>query len=464
MDRDSVEPFLDRSAPSEGERTIESVRCQEHVAEVGVILARGGGPVFAKRVRAWCGRRGGEVVLWDPASCALERLSDGARVWLGVCSSEGTSRSAAVVEFSTRGWPTVVCSSAEHVEDRLEVAFNHAWRWSDAEQRVRDGGLWGSSPALVEARRRLALAALSPTMPVLLLGETGTGKWVAAKALHDAGSHGKHGAFTSVNCAGLTPELIGSELFGHVRGAFTGAKSARPGAFVTAGKGTILLDEIGELSPQLQAALLTTLQDRRFKPVGSDMERHVECRVVAATNRNLEEMVAEGRFRLDLLHRLDGIRVQLPPLRERREDVPELFRRLLARHGRPGVKVDSSVGEALRHFELVGNIRELEMVARRTALLLGSAPEVSTAHLLMALHVGSNTAQRGATVDEVAFQVRAGASLEDIARAAKRRAVEVALEDAQNQRCGTSRTEAVRAVAEKLAVSERTIYQHLAGG
>jgi len=181
------------------------------------------------------------------------------------------------------------------------------------------GDLGGPSAAMAEVRRQVRRAAAAP-YPVLILGESGTGKELIAKAIH-AGSARRVRRFCAVNCAALSDDLFETELFGHARGSFTGASADRPGLFEEADGGTLFLDEVGELSPRAQAKLLRAIQEGEIRRVGENHPRRVDTRIVAATNRPLGDEVKAGRFRHDLLYRLDVVRITVPPLRERPEDV-----------------------------------------------------------------------------------------------------------------------------------------------
>jgi Nif-specific regulatory protein len=211
---------------------------------------------------------------------------------------------------------------------------------------------------------------------VLLRGESGTGKEVVARAIHDNGSRAGR-AFVAVNCAALPEALLESELFGHERGEFTGAATARPGRFELADGGTIFLDEIGELPVGAQVKLLRVLQERQFERVGGRRTVTVDVRVVAATNRDLEEAVRQGSFRLDLYHRVQVVEIVLPPLRERREDVPRLaevfLADLAAEHGRQLTLTREAVG-ALQRLDWPGNVRQLRNVLERLVVSHGEGP------------------------------------------------------------------------------------------
>jgi DNA-binding NtrC family response regulator len=227
------------------------------------------------------------------------------------------------------------------------------------------------SPVLQQAIVRARRAAQS-TATVLLLGESGTGKEVFARAIH-AWSPRAGQPFVVVNCAALSEELIASDLFGHEKGAFTGAHQRKPGKLELADGGTVFLDEVGELPPALQAKLLRVLQDHAFERVGGTRTLQVDIRVLAATNRDLPRAVAAGVFREDLFFRLQVIPLTLPPLRERREDIPRLAQGFVHKHRvalkRPGLCLAPEALDCLRHYDWPGNVRELENVIERAVVL-----------------------------------------------------------------------------------------------
>jgi len=209
--------------------------------------------------------------------------------------------------------------------------------------------------------------AAGSVLPVLIQGETGTGKELIARALHEQ-SPRRPFPFVPINCAALPEALIESELFGHERGAFTGAVERKTGLFEVATRGTVFLDEIGELGQLLQARLLRVIETQEFFRVGGTKPVHVDVRVVSATNRDLRAEVEAARFREDLYYRLNGVTIRLPPLRERRGDVPLLARHFLDRAG-AGRMLDAGALEVLTRYDWPGNVRELEMVVLRAALL-----------------------------------------------------------------------------------------------
>lgn len=210
---------------------------------------------------------------------------------------------------------------------------------------------------------------------VLITGESGTGKELIARAVH-YNSPRFENPFIAINCGAIPSELLESELFGHVKGAFTGAIANRIGRFEMADGGTIFLDEIGDLEPALQVKLLRALQERSFEPVGSTKSVSVNVRVIAATNKNLEDSVAQGRFREDLFYRLNVIPIVIPPLRERRADVPLLFAHFMDHFNRSKTRkltgITAEAMECLAHYPWPGNIRELENLVERLAILKGS--------------------------------------------------------------------------------------------
>jgi two-component system response regulator HydG len=231
--------------------------------------------------------------------------------------------------------------------------------------------LLGTSPAIMELRGLLQRVAESDTT-VLVTGESGTGKEVVARLLHNAGRR-KSGPLVAVNCAALPEALLESELFGHVRGAFTDARTSRTGLFQTADRGTLFLDEVGEMPMGVQVKLLRALEERRFRPLGSSTEIAFDVRVVAATNRDLEHAVTEGRFREDLYYRLNVVHVHMPPLRSRGSDVLLLAQKFVetfaASSGRAVQGISKAAAERLLAYPWPGNVRELRNCIERAVAL-----------------------------------------------------------------------------------------------
>lgn len=231
----------------------------------------------------------------------------------------------------------------------------------------------GSSEALRKALEIATIIAKAPDTTALILGESGTGKEVLARFIHHQSARAK-GPFVTVNCGAIPRELAESELFGYERGAFTGAtEKVRQGRFEQAHRGTILLDEVGELSPEMQVKLLRVLQERRFYRLGGSKEITVDVRVIAATNRDLEKLVEEGKFREDLYYRLNVATIYLPPLRERKEDIPLLaaafIKEFNAKFGRAVEGFEPQAAELLLQYHWKGNVRELRNVIERVVLL-----------------------------------------------------------------------------------------------
>ncbi|AUD07215.1 sigma-54-dependent transcriptional regulator [Spirosoma pollinicola] len=239
------------------------------------------------------------------------------------------------------------------------------------DQQFRFDNIVGEDPNLLDILT--TIGRVSPTdAPVLITGESGTGKELIAEAIHQ-NSRRHRQPFVKVNLGGISSSLFESELFGHVRGAFTDAKTDRVGRFELANKGSIFLDEIGDLDPSSQVKLLRVLQDRTFEPLGSSKSRSVDVRIICATNRNLEDMVSKGQFREDLFYRINLISVRLPALRERPSDIPLLVtyfvNNLKTIYGRPDLRVSTLAQKWLKNLSLPGNIRQLKNVVERTVLL-----------------------------------------------------------------------------------------------
>jgi len=243
------------------------------------------------------------------------------------------------------------------------------------------GKIIGRAPGMDKLYRIIGKAAQS-AHPVLILGESGTGKEMVARAIHYSGPF-RDKPFIPVDCGSLVPTLIESELFGYVKGAFTGANQAKDGLLAVAEGGTVFLDEVGELSIALQAKLLRALQEREIRPVGSTKQVPINVRILAATNRDLEQAVGQGLFRRDLYFRLDVLSLRIPPLRERREDIPLLADALLARVSRVSGRkheLSEDAMKALLAYDWPGNIRELENCIEKCCTM-NSGPVIGTADL-----------------------------------------------------------------------------------
>jgi len=262
-------------------------------------------------------------------------------------------------------------------------------------------------------------------VPVLLIGESGVGKDVVARRIH-ATSHRSGRPFVKINCAALPAELLESELFGHEKGAFTGAHAEKPGKFELADQGTIFLDEIGEMDPRLQAKLLQVLQDEEFYRVGGKRPVRVDARVVVATNRNLDAAIRQGSFREDLYYRLNVVTIRVPPLRERKEEIGPLVRHFVEKYRnryRGGLEqVPPEVMDRFHAYDWPGNVRELENLVRRLVVLRDPSMvlgELGPAARAIAL-APTNTASNAVRVPELHASLPEDAPLKDVARRAAR--------------------------------------------
>jgi DNA-binding NtrC family response regulator len=255
--------------------------------------------------------------------------------------------------------------------DHQRLRTQHGYLLSEREEDFGHYGIVGQSRAIQDVLHRIERVAQSKST-VLVTGETGTGKELVARAIHDRSAQ-RAMPLIKVNCAAIPEPLLESELFGHVRGAFTGATANKKGRFALADGGSILLDEIGTMGPSLQARLLRVLQEREFEPLGSERTVSVDVRVIAATNRDLRRLVAEGKFLEDLYYRLSVIPIEIPPLRARREDIPELVAHFVEKHAhRTGKRMDPvgpTVLATLRDHDWPGNVRELENTIERAVVL-----------------------------------------------------------------------------------------------
>ena len=332
----------------------------------------------------------------------------------------------------------VVRRALEHQSLRRQ----HRYLLSEREEEFGHYGIIGKSHAIQDVIRQLELVARSKST-VLVTGETGTGKELAARAIHSRSAQ-REMPLIKVNCAAIPETLIESELFGHVKGAFTGATANRRGRFALADGGTLFLDEIGTLGGPVQARLLRVLQEREFEPVGSERTTAVDVRVIAATNRNLRAMVAEGRFLEDLFYRLSVIPIALPPLRERPDDIPLLVDHFVRKHAqRTGQRIEevsAAARERLAAYHWPGNVRELENTLER-AVVLATGPVIEAS----AIQVGEPPVG-------VAAQALPSARLHDNVEWAERESVRRALRQAQGVK---------KDAAELLGISQRALSYYL---
>jgi len=249
-------------------------------------------------------------------------------------------------------------SEKQYLISERDAEFNHY-------------GIVGRSRAMQDVIKRAELVADTKST-VLITGDTGTGKEMVARLIHHRSAQ-REMPLIKVNCAAIPDTLLESELFGHVRGAFTGATMTKRGKFALADGGSIFLDEIGTMSPAVQSKLLRVLQEREFEPLGAERTQRVDVRVIAATNRDLKQMVSDGKFQEDLYYRLNVIPIEIPPLRERREDIPVLVEHFVEKHRqRTGKKIDNvdlGVTAALERYDWPGNVRELENTIERAVVL-----------------------------------------------------------------------------------------------
>src|SRR5712692_1043366 len=268
----------------------------------------------------------------------------------------------------------VVRRALDHQRLRTEYRYLR----SERDEQFDHYGIIGRSRAMEDIIRRAERVAETKST-VLISGETGTGKELVARAIHDRSAQ-RDMPLIKVNCAAIPESLLESELFGHVRGAFTGATTSKKGKFALADGGTIFLDEIGTMSLTVQSKLLRVLQEREFEPLGAERTERVDLRVIAATNRDLRQMVADGKFQEDLFYRLNVIPIAIPPLRERRDDIPPLVEHFVRKHaqrtGRRVDRIDEGALAELQQYDWPGNVRELENTIER-AVVLSSGPIVT---------------------------------------------------------------------------------------
>lgn len=312
---------------------------------------------------------------------------------------------AGFIEYDNDGIPDERLQSClDHALARYERAVADARRIHDGSLADRTG-IIGVSHGMARILSQAARAAEVSDAPVLIYGESGTGKQLLAEMVHRLDGKRSDKPFLSVNCAAITGSLAESALFGHVKGAYTGATEPRSGYFRAAVGGTVFLDEVGELCPTLQPKLLRIMQEGMVMPVGSDREHSVDVRVIAASNRRIPALVEAGDFRLDLYQRLNVISLELPPLRERRDDIPLLVdffvKKYANLYGKPIEHIDRRVYELLTDTSLEGNVRELENTIRRALAIKDHGVELTLADLpasLLARH-GRQMVEQAPVID-----------------------------------------------------------------
>ena len=316
------------------------------------------------------------------ASCALQQTLKTGKPIIGksgyIIDSDGNRIPISISTAVLRDGNGRMIGGAETFRDLSEV---EALR-QELEGKFRVGDLTSRSPLMQRVFEVLPAIAASPST-VLVLGETGTGKELVARTLHSL-SPRNQGPFIAVNCGALPDTLLESELFGYKAGAFTGANKDKPGRFALAKGGTIFLDEIGEVSPALQVRLLRVLQERIYEPLGATRSETADVRIIVATNKDLAKQVRQGLFREDLYYRVNVVRVELPPLRRRKEDIPLLVEQFVARFNRLQQKSVQGIGpealSLLMAHDWPGNIRELENAIERAFILCGDG-QIGIAHL-----------------------------------------------------------------------------------
>jgi DNA-binding NtrC family response regulator len=272
----------------------------------------------------------------------------------------------------------LVMTVQKALEEKGRAIFPYVSERENAGQMIFDN-IIGNSPKMIEVFKLVSKVAATDST-VLIIGESGTGKELVARAIHN-NSKRKDFNFVVVDCLSLTSTLLESELFGHIKGSFTGATSTKAGFFEVANKGTLFLDEIGDLSFDLQGKLLRVIQERKYIPVGGTSPKETDIRLITATNKNLKKMVETGSFREDLFYRLYVVPIFMPPLRERKEDMPPLIEHFLKkfcdRYERPVVKISDKAMRCLLNYEWPGNIRELENTIER-AVVSAESGEIQT--------------------------------------------------------------------------------------
>ena len=375
-----------------------------------------------------------------------------------VITSNGTVASAVeALKLGAFDYVEKQCS-AEELRITLQRALNYQSLLRENEQYRRQlqqhysfQNIVTGYPIMKHALEMAANVATSPRTSVALFGESGCGKEVLARAIHFS-SGGMPGNFVGINCAAIPATLLENELFGHVRGAFTGAERDREGKISLAKGGTLLLDEIGDMPLELQAKLLRVLEDRMFEEVGSNRPVAVDCRIIVATNHNLSELVKEGRFREDLYHRINVFPITIPPLRERQEDIPILVDHFLGKLrnslGKPLPGISLNAMNSLRAYSWPGNVRELRNCLERAAIIVQAGDLIRTEHLSISAPPTDPTADTMAT-DQCVYHL--AFSEEDLSLAT----ITTRVLDMTLIRCGGNKSKA----ADLLKVNRKMFYR-----
>jgi DNA-binding NtrC family response regulator len=362
--RDAGHRVVDTSSPREAQRLLAE-RAFDLVIVDNVMPERGGLDLIREYVSATPEGERAQVLMMTAhatVESAIEAMKLGALDYLQK-------------PFEIDELLVVVRKALDHQRLRTEYRY----LLSERDEQFDHYGIIGRSRAVEEVIRRAELVAETKST-VLITGETGTGKELVARAIHDRSAQ-RDMPLIKVNCAAIPETLLESELFGHIRGAFTGATTTKKGKFALADGGSIFLDEIGTMSPALQSKLLRVLQEREFEPLGSERTEKVDLRVIAATNRDLRQMVTDGKFQEDLFYRLNVIPIEIPPLRERREDIPALVEHFVKKHsqriGRRIERMEDGVLAVLQQYDWPGNVRELENTIER-AVVLSPGPAIES--------------------------------------------------------------------------------------
>jgi len=455
-------PYLSLSDPETGESWIEEAhglteeqkRLGRYAFGEGIVgrviqsgrtrVVHGSNAKFLNRL----GRREPEGMSFI---CAPVRLADGQVI--GTLSVDRHGAAPAQLQTDV-GLVEAVAGMLGHAialrrraaEARTRVEAENRRLRAELRDRFRIANIVGSDKSMVAVYEKVARVAGSNTT-VLLRGESGTGKELVARAIHFASARAE-APFIALNCAALPDSTIESELFGHVRGAFTGAIETRKGRFELADGGTIFLDEIGELRPETQVKLLRILQERCFERVGGSQTLRCDVRVLAATHTDLERAITAGRFREDLYYRLNVFEIQIPALRDRRDDVLELANFFVNRYGAgqdpPVTRLSRKTTRLLRAWDWPGNVRELENCIER-AVLLATDGVIRAEHLPATLR-GAEPGANDRRPDSPRFEIPPDASLDEALDAVERRMLERALAQTNGNRAAAARS---------LGVSER---------